>query len=157
MWIRDRFYIYPSVVVLVKPLSIPKTSSGKIQRQLTQNKLHRSELLIIAHSDDLTDTEHVAAASEHEKQLCVILSRILKKDKISVVDSFFDIGGESITGTELIGAIKETFHGVDISFEQLFSSPSIRELADYIEKRERLEILHSSTPKPTTTIEEFEL
>ena len=155
--IASEFYIYPKLVVLVKPLSMPKTSSGKIQRKLTRELLINDQLNIIFRSDNAPKVDYIPPSSDCEKKLCSLAGRILEKDRVGVADNFLDLGGKSLTAMEFIAAIKESFNGIEISFEQLFSTPSIGELAIHIEKRTKLEDLHRSAVKKSNLQEEFEI
>ncbi|MCH9757170.1 MAG: thioester reductase domain-containing protein [Gammaproteobacteria bacterium] len=47
-------------------------------------------------------------------------------------DQFFELGGDSLLGVELIGLIKRTFK-LDITFNQLFTSPTVEGIATLIE------------------------
>lgn len=155
--IISEFFIHASSVILLKPLSMPKTSSGKIQRKLTKSLLAENKLNILLHSDDMPEVDYVAPSNDGEMKLCLLIGRILGREKISIEDNFFDIGGKSLTAIELISGIKEQFAGVEVSFEQLFSAPTIKDLALYIEQRKKLEALHNQVVIKEAESEVFEI
>lgn len=52
-------------------------------------------------------TELIAPRNEIEQQLVAIFTRLLRIAPIGVHDNFFDLGGDSMLGVELIALVKE--------------------------------------------------
>ena len=77
--------------------------------------------------DDLRtqiETEYAAPRTKTEKILSEIVSEILKIDKVGIYDNFFDLGGHSLLGTQVISRIREHFN-VDVPLRSLFENPSV--------------------------------
>ncbi|MGA8163502.1 MAG: amino acid adenylation domain-containing protein [Waddliaceae bacterium] len=74
--------------------------------------------------------------NEIEAQLCKIWAQVLKIDekKISIGDSFFNIGGNSITSIQLVNKINEHFK-TRLSIPDLFISESIEILAPKLKQK----------------------
>jgi amino acid adenylation domain-containing protein len=101
----------------------PVTSSGKIDR------------LQLPHPDEETGIEQDASSrptTPVEDVLVAIWAEILGKSVIGVNDNFFEIGGHSLLATQLISRIREAFP-IDIQVRQIFESPTVAQLAHYIE------------------------
>ena len=77
-------------------------------------------------------TPKVAPRNTTEKILVKIWTSVLRREQISIYDNFFDVGGESLLGIQLIGAIQEAFQ-VDISLQHLYYEPTVAGLAVVIE------------------------
>ncbi|HJR08156.1 MAG TPA: phosphopantetheine-binding protein [Pyrinomonadaceae bacterium] len=71
---------------------------------------------------------YVAARNETEEQLARMWQQVLEVDQVGVEDNYFDLGGDSITATQLISRINDAF-GVHISLNTFFDSPTISEMA----------------------------
>ncbi|WP_271730043.1 non-ribosomal peptide synthetase [Aquimarina algiphila] len=103
---------------------IPLTLNGKVDRQ----KLYSRKVII--------NKKYVGASNEDEKKLAKIWSNILSIEysKISIEDSFFSLGGNSLKAFSLISKIEEEFN-VTISINDIFSFTTIRELSIYIKEK----------------------
>ncbi|MBO1049481.1 MAG: amino acid adenylation domain-containing protein [Dolichospermum sp. DEX182a] len=114
-------YMVPSSYLLLDTL--PLTANGKIDRKA-----------LPVTSTDVAEaiTPKVAPRNTTEKILVKIWTSVLRREQISIYDNFFDVGGESLLGIQLIGAIQEAFQ-VDISLQHLYYEPTVAGLAVVIE------------------------
>jgi amino acid adenylation domain-containing protein len=71
--------------------------------------------------------EYVAPASKAESDFCSIFGRILDLDKVSAADSFFDLGGTSLSVTRVI--IEASAMGYDVSYADVFKNTTPQKLA----------------------------
>jgi amino acid adenylation domain-containing protein/non-ribosomal peptide synthase protein (TIGR01720 family) len=134
-------------VVLLKPGSIPKTTSGKIQRRLCRAMFLDGGLEVLAqwqptpvdvataHSDRVRINE----VGELENWLRAQLSARLKvaETQIDLDGPIMQYGVDSLTATELAHAI-ETEFGVVFGISALLRNPSIVEIAAQL--REQLPV-----------------
>ncbi|MDQ1355127.1 MAG: hypothetical protein QG657_5437, partial [Acidobacteriota bacterium] len=112
-------YMVPSHFVLLDKM--PLTASGKVDRKaLPAPEVNRGE-------------GYEAPANEIEEKLAALWSEILNigKENISVTARFFDLGGHSLKATVMLSRIDREFM-VRIPLVQVFSTPTIRGLADYL-------------------------
>ncbi len=75
---------------------------------------------------------HVAPRSAVEQELCAIWNKALGAEDIGVHDNFFDMGGHSLTGIQLLAQVEQRF-GTTIEFKQLFVAPTVAQMAKLIE------------------------
>ncbi|MCP5052102.1 MAG: amino acid adenylation domain-containing protein [bacterium] len=84
---------------------------------------------------------YTAPRSEPERKLTAIWNGILDVDHpVGVHESFFDLGGDSLTATRMAAQIKESFHR-KITAKEIFKAHTIDELARIVgQKREAVAI-----------------
>jgi thioesterase domain-containing protein/acyl carrier protein len=71
--------------------------------------------------------------NEVEETLAGIYGEILGLDRVGVEDSFFDLGGDSLSAMRLITAINTTMEA-DLSVRTLFQAPTVRSLSQQLGK-----------------------
>ncbi|HEX8685241.1 MAG TPA: SDR family NAD(P)-dependent oxidoreductase [Pyrinomonadaceae bacterium] len=71
---------------------------------------------------------YAAPRTEVEKKLAHIWRELLAVEEVGVHDSFFDMGGDSLLATMLIGRVSEALN-VDLPLRTLFAAPTVAELA----------------------------
>lgn len=100
---------------------MPMTPSGKIDRK---------NLPDIDFS--VRTKEYSPPKTRDEIILCKLLEELLDIDQMSVENNFFECGGDSLIAIEFVAKAHEK--GVRIQLQDIFDFPSIRELANSIEK-----------------------
>jgi acyl transferase domain-containing protein/acyl carrier protein len=78
---------------------------------------------------------YVAPRNATEAQIASIYKLLLGVQEVSVHDSFLEIGGDSLTGTQLLSKLKQNF-AVNLPINTVFESPTIAELAKVIDKEQ---------------------
>jgi amino acid adenylation domain-containing protein len=111
-------YMVPGAFVLLE--FFPLTANGKIDRRALK-----------APSNPSDSDRFIEARNQLELNLVQIWSKVLKIDKVSVQDNFFDLGGHSLLAPYLITQIKEQL-GKEIAVTTLFQNPTIEQLATII-------------------------
>jgi thioesterase domain-containing protein/acyl carrier protein len=112
-------YMIPSVFISLS--SFPITSNGKLDRKALPMPGERNDAV-----DD------VAPRNEHERTLQTIWSNILQKERLSVHDDFFELGGNSLMAVQLMSEL-ERATGVRLPLSALFQGRTIAKLATAIE------------------------
>ncbi|MEU5668527.1 acyl carrier protein, partial [Streptomyces longwoodensis] len=56
--------------------------------------------------------------------------QVLREDHVSVTDSFFELGGDSMHAVRLVGLARE--HGLDFPLTELFTHPTVESLAAWL-------------------------
>lgn len=116
-------YMVPNIFVTL--MQFPLTFSGKIDTKSLPPPLEHEQIL---HKD------YIPAKSETEKKLLKIWSELLHKDRISMSDNFFDLGGSSLTAADLSVRILNQFDTA-IPAKILFDLSYIPILAEYIDTK----------------------
>ena len=123
-FVRERLpdYMVPSIFV---PLDVlPLTASGKIDRRALPApdgaQLYRLE-------------EFVPPETPLEEKLAKIWAKVLGVERVGIFDNFFDLGGDSLLGTQVISRINRAL-GVNVPMYNLLEEPTIANLALLIEE-----------------------
>jgi amino acid adenylation domain-containing protein len=115
-------YMVPSTFVQIAQL--PLSSHGKLDRAALPEP-NTANIL----DDDSFD----APQSPIEKTLAVFLKNLLGVSRVGRDDNFFDLGGHSLMGAQLIAKISHSF-GVELSLRSLFDRPTVGEVSSEIER-----------------------
>jgi amino acid adenylation domain-containing protein len=108
-------YMLPSAFVTLSAL--PLTPSGKIDR-----------LALPAPEINLETEDYVAPRGALEEVLATIFAEVLKLDRVGVCDNFFDLGGHSLSATQIASRARETFR-VELPVRKIFEAPTVEGLA----------------------------
>ncbi|HKV91322.1 MAG TPA: amino acid adenylation domain-containing protein, partial [Candidatus Angelobacter sp.] len=119
-------YMVPGVVVMVEQL--PMTPSGKVDRRQLQ-----------AMQDDLTSVQsgYVAPRTAVEEILCGVWEEVLKTGRVGVNDNFFERGGHSLLGMQMVSRLRTIF-SVDLPLRDLFNLPTVAGLAATLDRNHTL-------------------
>ncbi|WP_155770532.1 non-ribosomal peptide synthetase, partial [Mycobacterium asiaticum] len=107
-------YMVPAAVVVVDAL--PLTANGKLDTRALP-------------APEYTDpARYVAPVGPTERVIAEIYARVLGLERVGVQDSFFDLGGDSISAMRLIAAVNGALE-VRLQVRDLFDAPDVRGLA----------------------------
>lgn len=98
--------------------TLPLISSGKVDRKSLP-------------APDLTATagpDYAAPETRLESELSQLWSDVLGVPKVGVTANFFDMGGHSLLGTQMLAQIKSQY-GVTLGLGKLFEAPTVRTMA----------------------------
>lgn len=130
-------YMIPAVFI---PLAImPLNQNGKIDRKA----------LPVPSEADFYTTAYEAPATPIALQLAAIWSRLLPAKRIGIHDSFFTVGGDSILVIKTISDIQKIF-GVQIPVADYYNSPTIADIAAYLEVHTALDTTAKTAQKDAT-------
>ena len=110
-------YMVPAAVVVFDAL--PMTVNGKLDTRALPAPEYQD--------DDL----YRAPATPTEEILAGIYAQVLGVERVGVDDSFFDLGGDSLSAMRLIAAINTSLD-TDLSVRALFEAPTVAQLAPRI-------------------------
>ena len=79
----------------------------------------------------------MAPETEKEKILAECVEDVLGTERVSVLDNFFDVGGDSLKAIALTARLEEK--GYTIAIKTIFSCKDIKELAKNLEAKEQEE------------------
>jgi acyl-CoA synthetase (AMP-forming)/AMP-acid ligase II/acyl carrier protein len=132
-------------IALLKPMSIPKTSSGKIQRSLCRAQFLEQSLNVAGTwtldleggetarvpRSNLT-ADYIAPRNETEQKLVEIWQDVLRIEQVGVNDSFFEMGGDSLLAVQVFSRVREAF-GMDLQMADPLQLSTVAATANYIE------------------------
>ncbi|MDF2930599.1 MAG: AMP-dependent synthetase, partial [Anaerospora sp.] len=127
------YYKVPHKVVFVD--SIPKEATGKVNRIGMAEKLG----VAVGVTVNIANTRMVrtSASDELEHKIIDIWREILKKSHIGINDSFFNIGGDSLTATFLSVQIEAIF-GKYVPVSLLYEHDTIEKLVGFLSYEEEV-------------------
>ena len=73
-----------------------------------------------------------ASTTETQQQVAAIWGEVLKVEQVGLADDYFDLGGNSLNGTQLITRLEKEF-AAKLEFEDLYDYCTIRNLAEHID------------------------
>ena len=117
-------YMVPAAVVVIDAL--PLTVNGKLDTRALP-------------APEYTAVEYRAPATRVEEILADIYAQVLGVARVGVDESFFDLGGDSLSAVRVIAAINA---GLDIHLpvRTIFDAPSVRSLSQQLDR-------HASDPR----------
>jgi acyl carrier protein len=132
-------YMIPGYFVFLQ--AFPLNANGKINRKALPAP-DRSNL-------DL-DSSYVAPRDAVEETIAKIFARALNVERIGAHDNFFDLGGHSLSATQVISRIRQEFQ-INFPLRDFFMAPSVAELARAIQTLQWA-VQSQSTPSSPSTL-----
>jgi amino acid adenylation domain-containing protein len=132
--VADEYELEIHTVVLVKSGTIPRTSSGKIQRRACRAAFEAGQLAVIATNTlDLPEAVPDVLQSEPpkttiEKKMAEIWQEVLGGSPPHRHANFFAFGGNSILAAQVVARILDIFH-IELPLSVLFECPTLSALA----------------------------
>ncbi len=112
-------YMVPTVWVALAEM--PLNTAGKVDRR----SLPAPESVAV---------EYVAPETAAEETVAAVFAGLLGVDRVSVDESFFDAGGNSLAAMRLVSRVSEAL-GVQVSVRDVFEAPSVRQLVAAVADR----------------------
>ncbi|WP_029111010.1 non-ribosomal peptide synthetase, partial [Mycobacterium sp. URHD0025] len=106
-------YMVPAAVVVVD--AIPLTVNGKLDRRA------------LPAPEYIDADSYRAPSTPAEEILAGIYAQVLGLERVGVDDSFFDLGGDSLSAIRLINAINTAFD-CDLAVRAVFDAPTVAQL-----------------------------
>lgn len=115
-------YMIPTAFVRLEHL--PLSANGK---------LDRAALPVPNPENTLKEDAYEAPQSELQERLSGIVATLLGVERVGIDDNFFNMGGHSLLGAQMIARISDAF-GVELSLLSVFDDPTVRGMSAEIER-----------------------
>ncbi|MBR6985458.1 MAG: amino acid adenylation domain-containing protein [Ruminococcus sp.] len=119
-------YMIPAAVMQIE--RIPVNSSGKTDEKLLPEIKYTSAV-------------YEAPEGELEIEIAAAFEEVLCIEKISVIDSFFEMGGDSIKAIRLVNALANK--GIKLSVKDIFANNNVRSIAEALKRNTSNAEIHS--------------
>ncbi|SUA13732.1 linear gramicidin synthetase subunit C [Mycolicibacterium aichiense] len=114
--LAERLPAYMVPAAVIELAALPLTVSGKLDRRALP-------------APDYQDAESYRAPSTPtEEILAGIFAQVLGTERVGVDDSFFDLGGDSLSAMRLVAAVNNSL-GCGLAVRALFETPTVAQLA----------------------------
>jgi natural product biosynthesis luciferase-like monooxygenase protein/non-ribosomal peptide synthase protein (TIGR01720 family)/FkbM family methyltransferase len=114
-------YMIPTDIVLLDKM--PLTTNGK---------LDRNALVELENIKRVKKIDFVSPQSERQRVLAAVWSDVLKREEISIKDSFYNLGGDSIKSIQVVARLKQK--GYTLKVEHILRTPILEDLALLMEE-----------------------
>ncbi|OBA58466.1 non-ribosomal peptide synthetase [Mycobacterium sp. 1100029.7] len=113
-------YMVPSAVVVLDTL--PRTVNGKLDKRALPAPEYQN---VVRYTPPATPTEEIVAG---------IYGQVLGLERVGVENSFFDLGGDSLSAMRVVAAINTAFDS-NLSVRALFEAPSVRTVSARLDSK----------------------
>ncbi|AKJ29468.1 condensation domain-containing protein [Caldimonas brevitalea] len=141
-------------IALLKPGTLPKTSSGKLRRSACRDGWRDGSLQTLAlyRADGPAAAPSSAAvlSTDTERQLATLWAELLDLDQVGAHDNFFALGGQSLLMTQLAARVQTDF-GVALPLAACFTAANLAELARRIDEAPRVPVRAGLQPRVRST------
>jgi amino acid adenylation domain-containing protein len=79
------------------------------------------------------DKQYIAPRNLTEEKLVEIMEEVLKVTRVGIYDNFFDLGGHSLLGMQVVARVRRAFQ-VELPLRTLFEEPTVAGLCPIIEQ-----------------------
>ncbi|PNB72966.1 non-ribosomal peptide synthetase [Pseudomonas sp. GW456-E7] len=136
--VAEAYQEAPSVVVLLNPGALPKTSSGKLQRSACRSRLADGSLdsYALFPSASSESASKVESGSELQSLIGRIWCEQLQVGQVGADDHFFLLGGNSIAATQVVARLREAL-GLELNLRLLFEAPTLGAFADAVARQQQ--------------------
>jgi thioester reductase-like protein len=122
-------------IVLLRPRTLPKTSSGKMRRFECRGIYLAGGFGAEGDGTDAENSSHESAA--YETEVADILMATTGTSSVGVDGDFFaDLGGDSVGAAESVAQLNVRF-GIDLPLRAVYDYPTVRELSACVERHVR--------------------
>jgi len=114
-------YMIPAYMMQID--NIPVTTNGKLDKKALPEIILRS------------DSEYIPPRNPAEQMLCEAFEEILDVSCVSVKDSFFDFGGDSIKAIRVVSRVRDK--GFSLSVKDIMENATVEQIAMFAQAQEQ--------------------
>ncbi|MBW4673824.1 MAG: SDR family oxidoreductase [Desmonostoc geniculatum HA4340-LM1] len=146
---KEGIDVFRRVLCLTKTAQIV-VSAGELQPRIEQwikrEFLQNNADSLSLHSRANLQNEYVPASNKVEQIVATTWQKVLGIEKIGIYDNFFDLGGSSLIGVEVISQLQKELN-THIPIISIYERPTISSLAEFLTSDEEA-ILQKESHRP---------
>lgn len=127
----------PQVVVSTQDFRIVAKLSQQFTAANILNRINEEKAARPRHARPSLGISYVAPRNDLEQKIVDTWGEILGLENVGIYDNFFDLGGNSLIGIDLIAQLRKQFDNKDIPAHILYEAPSVSALSDYFNESEK--------------------
>jgi acyl transferase domain-containing protein len=97
----------------------------------------------VAHARPPLKNSYIAPGNDGERKMARIWEKLLAISNIGIYDNFFDLGGNSLLGVNLLLQIRKEFHLEQLPAHVLYEAPCIEALTRYLTQYRQPVVFHA--------------
>ena len=137
----DAIGIAPQLILLLEPKTLPRTTSGKLQRAACRHGWERGELSVFAGWQDgrmLSESsgEASTSASSLVPEVLSAWQAMLGRDDLDADAHFFTMGGDSVAAMQMLARVERDL-GLTIDPAILFEHPRLGDFSAWVARQGR--------------------
>ncbi|TBV12885.1 non-ribosomal peptide synthase/polyketide synthase [Stutzerimonas kirkiae] len=136
--VADVHHESPALVALLDPGTLPKTSSGKLQRSACRKLLQSGELVPVALGEfgetPLLPAQAAEARLSIGERVAGYWRQFLKLESIDEQASFFACGGNSILAVQMLAEVRDEL-AASVELRDLYENPTLAAFSACVEQR----------------------
>ncbi|HEX6509320.1 MAG TPA: condensation domain-containing protein, partial [Chloroflexota bacterium] len=130
--IAARHEVQPYGVVLLRPGTVPRTTTGKLQRSgcrqaFLERRLEAVQWSVLGENGGWSRREYVAPRMPTEHALALLWEAVLGVERVGINDDFFELGGDSLLSVQLTARARQ--QGIALTLQHLLEHRTLAELA----------------------------
>ena len=127
---------FPEVIVSTQDFGVISQLSRNHTAATALEQFHQSRESRQRHTRPPMRNDYTAPQTELERTIMTVWEEILGIDGIGIRDNFFDLGGNSLVGIELITQMRKALHLQTLPSYVLYEAPTIEAMAEFLNKEE---------------------
>ena len=120
---RLTYYMVPAVLMQLEQM--PMTSNGKVDKKALPETTRTTQ----------RRTGRKAPRKSMEQRLCEVFANVLGQEEVFADDSFFELGGTSLTASKVTMMLMSD--NIEVKYGDIFDHPTPEDLADFLQARDR--------------------